>query len=47
MLPQFPNISLSLEQQFDLRKFQDKMQDFSRPEIEELMIMVFAPKNGP
>ena len=44
MLPKFPNLSLSLEQQFDLRKFQDAMKDLSRPEVEDLMIMVLRQK---
>lgn len=44
MLPKFPNLSLSLEQQFDLRKFQDVMKDLSRPEMEDLMIMVLRQK---
>ena len=44
MLPKFPNLSLSLEQQFNLRKFQDAMKDLSRPEVEDLMIMVLRQK---
>ncbi len=44
MLPQFPNISLSLEQEFDLRKFQTLLKDLSNLEMEELLIMVLRQK---
>lgn len=44
MLPQFPDMSLTLEQQFDLKKFQQMVKDISRLEIEELLIMVLRQK---
>ncbi|MCM1981818.1 phycobilisome degradation protein NblA [Lyngbya confervoides] len=44
MLPKFPEFSLTLEQQFDLRKFQAMLKDISRNEIEELFIMILRQK---
>ncbi len=44
MLPKFPDLSLSLEQEFDLRKFQDLMKDLSRIELEDLLLMVLRQK---
>ncbi len=44
MLPKFPDFSLSLEQQFDLRKFQAMMKDLSRLEMEELLLMILRQK---
>lgn len=44
MLPQFPDISLSLEQEFDLRKFQTLLKDLSHFEMEELLMMVLRQK---
>lgn len=40
MLPQFPDMSLSLEQQFDLRAFTDQLKNLSRQELEAYLIMV-------
>lgn len=44
MLPKFPDFSLTLEQQFDLRKFQQLLKDIPRLEIEELLILVLRQK---
>ena len=44
MLPKFPDISLTLEQEFDLRRFQDMMNDLSRLEMEELLLMSLRQK---
>ena len=44
MLPEFPDFSLSLEQQFDMRKFQAMVKDLSRLEMEELVLMLLRQK---
>ena len=44
MLPQLPDFSLSLEQQFDLRKYQQLVKDLPRPELENLLIQAIRLK---
>jgi hypothetical protein len=38
MLPNLPDFSLSLEQQFDLRKYQQLAKNVPRQELENLLI---------
>jgi len=38
MLPNLPDFSLSLEQQFDLRKYQEQAKNIPRQELEKLLI---------
>ena len=44
MLPQLPDFSLSIEQQFDLHKYQQLVKDIPRPELENLLIQVIRLK---
>ncbi len=44
MLPQLPDFSLSLEQQFDLHKYKQLVQDIPRPELENLFIQIVRLK---
>lgn len=44
MLPLFPDFSLSLEQEFDSRKLQALIKGMSRPELEQLVLMLFTQK---
>ena len=44
MLPQLPDFSLSLEQQFDLHKYKQLVKDIPRPELENLFIQVIRLK---
>ncbi len=44
MLPKLPNFSLSLEQQFDLRKYQQLVKDIPRHELEKLLIQAIRLK---
>ncbi|MDJ0570287.1 MAG: NblA/ycf18 family protein [Pleurocapsa sp. MO_192.B19] len=44
MLPKLPDFSLSLEQQFDLHKYQQLVKDIPRPELENLFIQVIRLK---
>ena len=44
MLPKLPDFSLSMEQQFDLRKYQQLVQDIPRHELEKLFIQVVRLK---
>ncbi|NEP14230.1 MAG: photosystem I reaction center subunit XII [Symploca sp. SIO2C1] len=38
MLPNLPDFSLSIEQQFDLRKYQELAKNIPRQELEKLLI---------
>ncbi len=40
MLPQLPDFSLSLEQQFELHKYQQLAKNIPRHELEKLLIQV-------
>ncbi len=44
MLPKLPDFSLSLEQQFDLHKYQQIVKDIPRPELENLFIQIIRLK---
>ena len=44
MLPSLPDFSLSLEQQFDLHKYQQLIKDIPRPELEKLFIQIIRLK---
>ncbi len=44
MLPALPDFSLTLEQQFDLQKYQQLARDISRDELEKLFIQVIRLK---
>ena len=44
MLPKLPDFSLSLEQQFDLRKYQQLVKGIPRPELEKLFIQIIRLK---
>jgi hypothetical protein len=44
MLPQLPDFSLNLEQQFDLHKYQQLVKDIPRHELESLLIQVIRLK---
>ena len=44
MLPKLPDFSLSLEQQFDLRKYQQLAKNLPRPELENLLIQAIRLK---
>ena len=44
MLPKLPDFSLSLEQQFDLQKYQQLVKDIPRPELENLFIQIIRLK---
>ncbi len=44
MLPQLPDFSLTLEQQFDLHKYQQLVKEIPRPELEDLLIKVIRLK---
>ncbi|NER21398.1 MAG: photosystem I reaction center subunit XII [Symploca sp. SIO1B1] len=38
MLPNLPDFSLSIEQEFDLRKYQELAKNIPRQELEQLLI---------
>ncbi len=40
MLPKLPDFSLSLEQQFDLHKYEQLVKDIPRHELEKLFIQI-------
>lgn len=44
MLPKLPDFSLSVEQQFELQKYQQLTKDVSRDELENLLIQVIRLK---
>lgn len=44
MLPNLPDFSLSIEQQFDLRKYQQLAKNIPRQELENLLIEVIRLK---
>ena len=44
MLPELPDFSLSLEQQFDLHKYQQLVKDIPRLELENLFIEIIRLK---
>ncbi|MGK7875175.1 MAG: phycobilisome degradation protein NblA [Xenococcaceae cyanobacterium] len=44
MLPKLPDFSLSLEQQFDLRKYQQLVKNIPRHELENLLIQAIRLK---
>jgi hypothetical protein len=44
MLPQLPDFSLSLEQQFELHKYQQLAKNIPRHELENLLIQVIQLK---
>ncbi len=44
MLPKLPDFSLSLEQKFELRQYQQQAKDLPRHELEQLLIQVIRLK---